>query len=165
MQGVKEDSIDQEFLTSETFIDLVLNAVDTAARTRDREKIRLVAQILRGAIVEGERGDYSPEEYLHLISDLTPQELKVAFVFHNTKELGQETQKDDDSDYDSWRRHLDHLGERLDMEQDDLLFILKRLSSAGVLLEVGHNFPGTIPNSYLVAAAFEKLIEFVRRDE
>ncbi len=76
METVKEETVDWEFVRSETFFDLLRQAVEVAVRTRDQQKIEFVARVLRGATVEGGQEGYSPEEYLGLLLDLT----STAFV-------------------------------------------------------------------------------------
>lgn len=71
METVKEETVDWEFVRSETFFDLLRQAVEVAVRTRDQQKIEFVARVLRGATVEGGQEGYSPEEYLGLLLDLT----------------------------------------------------------------------------------------------
>lgn len=57
---------------------MLVKALDEARKTRSKEKRDLYATILKGAIVDFEQKKYSAEEYLHLMSGLTPQELRVA---------------------------------------------------------------------------------------
>lgn len=175
MQGVKEDSIDQEFLISETFIDLVLNAVDTAARTRDRKKIRLVAQILRGAIIEGGQGDYSPEKYLHLISDLTSLELRVArSLYEEQPRYKWGAGEEEEQPWEVWQKKVcDERG----IDEDDLRLVLGRIRSAGLIEEELTGSPDgdgfsiwsqedsaeIVP--YRVSSAFEKMMRFLQPNE
>lgn len=56
--------------------DLLIKALDESHKTSSKEKRELNARILRGAIIDFEQKKYAAEEYLHLISDLTLQELR-----------------------------------------------------------------------------------------
>ncbi len=70
MEGVREDAVNWDYLDSEVFRDSMRKAVEISLRTRDREKIAFVAQILRGAVLSFEQNAHSAaEEYLYLVSD------------------------------------------------------------------------------------------------
>jgi hypothetical protein len=76
LADVDEQSIRRDYFETPKGFDRLMKAMDESRRTRSDEKRNLIARILRGALIDGE-SEYSPEEYLNLISDLTPQELKV----------------------------------------------------------------------------------------
>lgn len=69
-------------------------------KTRSDDKIEYLAQILKGAVVDSVRGDYSAEEYLYLASDLTIQELTVAG--HLCKARPQH----EDRAWEAWRKDV-----------------------------------------------------------
>jgi hypothetical protein len=90
MAQLEEDAINTEFLGSDAFIDLVIKAFDSATRTRDEEKIRWYAHILAGSTLQQEQAAHLPEEYLHLASELTPKELRVALsAYESQPDLGE----------------------------------------------------------------------------
>jgi len=93
MEGVREEAVNKAYLESEAFYDFIFKAVETVLRTRDREKIAFVASILKGAVLnpgqENHLAAEIAEEYLYLVSDLTPQELSVARTLYRLQK-GQE---------------------------------------------------------------------------
>jgi hypothetical protein len=79
-------------------------------------------QIIRGAIVDFEQKKYSAEEYFHLISDLTPQELKVA---RSLCKASLALLKDA---WGSWR---DKVYRKNSVDEFDLSMILSKISLLG----------------------------------
>jgi hypothetical protein len=84
LADVDEQSIRRDYFETPEGFDRLMKAMDESRRTRSDEKRNLIARILRGALIDGE-SEYSPEEYLNLISDLTPQELKVLRSAHRQR--------------------------------------------------------------------------------
>lgn len=167
MQAVEEGVIDKEYLNSEAFFDLLLQAVDTAARTRDRRKIELVAQILRGAILQGAEGEYSPEEYLRLVSDLTVTELRVSrslYAWYSAVSA-----KDRDELWEQWKNAV---CADVGIDEADLAMVLSRMSSKGLIepvftgadergLWIDTAKPGEI-RQHVISLPFKKLMRFLR---
>jgi hypothetical protein len=151
------------FLTPEGF-DLLIKALDEARKTRSKEKRDLYARILKGAIIDFEQKEYSTEEYLYLISDLTPQEIKVARSLYKAPSplLG--------DDWESWKNKLCH-EHRLD--EADLSMILNKISSFGLIEPVLARVDGDYlvhfvsPSeaSYKAAPSFEKLMKFLELEQ
>lgn len=79
MANVDEQAIKRKYFEAPEGVDLLIKAMDESCRTRSDAKRDLIARILRGALVDGE-SEYSPGEYLTLISDLAPQELVVVLL-------------------------------------------------------------------------------------
>lgn len=168
MSEVEEGAIDHDYLNSEAFFDLVLQAVDTAARTRNRHKIELVAQILRGAIVQGESGGYSAEEYLHLVSDLTERDLTIARALYEERPKSFKEQSRSD-EWDAWQEKTRR---EIGVDVANLQLALRRLYSFGLLeaITAGEDGDDVIllgpgPDSvlpYEVSPSFEKLMRFLQ---
>jgi len=110
--------------------DMLFKAVDEARKTRSRLKKEIFAKILKGAILDFENREYSSEEYLYLISDLTEQEIKVALSVYNEHpplDLGDEAMSV------AWKAWARELSIEVGMDIADLRFALARIVSAGLL--------------------------------
>ena len=81
-EALDDQAIKQDYFETEEGFDLLIKALDASRRTRSEEKRDLIARILAGAATTPERSNYSPEDYLYLISDLTIQELTVARLIY-----------------------------------------------------------------------------------
>ena len=147
--------------------DMLIKALDEARRTRSRLKKELYAQILKGAILDFEQREYSSEEYLHLISDLTEQEIKVAFSAY------EERLPPDESEV--WKSWAQKVCSQLGMDIADLRFALGRIASSGLLGRVfwygsAHGVYATQPDEdevgmYRITPGFRKLMRFMEREE
>jgi hypothetical protein len=89
LETIEDQVVRKDYFETPEGFDLFVKALDEARKTRSKEKRDLYARILRGAIIDFERGNYSPEEYLYLISDLTVQEVRVArSIYESRPEVG-----------------------------------------------------------------------------
>jgi hypothetical protein len=167
MEGVEEEAVNREYLGSEAFFDLIGKAVETALRTRDREKIAYIASILKGAVINSNQEKHLTEElaeeYLYLVSDLTPQELRVARTLYNHQKR-QESSIDEDRILEDWGLQRDKLSREHSIDRSDLSLILNRLAATGVADTVLINVPGTVQPVYQVSATFNKLMKFLESE-
>ena len=167
MEGVEEEAVNREYLVSEALFDLISKAVETALRTRDREKVGYIASILKGAVLnpnqENHLAEDLAEEYMYLVSDLTPQELRVARTLYNLQK-GQEN-TDLTQRMESWKLHRDSLGSEHSLSSNDLSLTLNRLASTGAVDRVLPMVPGeTLEPIYRVSAPFDRLMRFLESE-
>jgi len=168
MEGVREEAVNQEYLNSEAFFDFIGKAVGTVLRTRDREKATYIASILKGAILspnqENHLAEDLAEEYLYLVSDLTPQELRVARTLYNL----QKGQKDIDltQRMETWNLERDDLLREHSLNSSEFPLILNRLTSTGAVDIVFPSVPysGAMEPIYWVSAPFNKLMRFLESE-
>lgn len=154
--------IRKDYFATEEGHDLLVKALEEARKTRSRDKREHYARILAGAVLDFERREYSPEEYLHLLSDLTERDLMVARSLYDARP-GTKV----DGPWDSWRAKV-----RADygIDESDLVICLSRLTSFGLLHlmvatdgEEGALVFASNPGEtvYEVTPAFEKLMRFL----
>ena len=145
------------FETPEGF-DLLIKALDESRKTRSREKRELYARILKGALLDFERREYSSEEYLHLIADLTEKEMRVArSIYENRPEPNEQ----------SWSAWKGKACKELGVDESDVGMALGRSGSLGLIenvyayLSEGDGVAIVDRPVYKVPPAFEKLVEFL----
>src|SRR5215204_3566296 len=119
---VDEQSIRRDYFETPEGFDLLIKAMDESRRTRSDEKRDLIVRILRGALIDHE-GEYSPEEYLNLISDLTVQELMVIRSVH-------ERRPHDGGSFTVW---VSMTCETLRVDRRDVFMMLARLEAHGLI--------------------------------
>jgi hypothetical protein len=169
MKQHDEEAINREYLDSDEFIDLVIKAFDAATKTRDEEKIRWYARILTESTVREKQGNYFPEEYLHLIADLTPLELRVANHLYKSGLHERARLFPDDEVWTDWKEQVCN---DLNIDRATLPMNLSRIAATGLIEpvitgidEVGNlvhwgSEPGD-PSYYGITAAFQKLMKFL----
>jgi hypothetical protein len=162
---VDERAITKDYFETPEGFDLLIKALDESRRTRSDEKRDLIAQILQGALVDYGHGEYSPEEYLYLISDLTVQELGVARLLYEDRPQ---------IEADSWNAWEEKACQIFGIDKEDLYMTLDRLSASGLLTPIDATDEGDFVRFYTrhegggvfwaVSAAFEKLVRFLELD-
>lgn len=75
---IGDDKVDQHYLHSQEFLDLLVRASRVAFDTRDAEKRRWCAAILAGALTVERSDDLDHEALLKVVGSLSPQTLVVA---------------------------------------------------------------------------------------
>ncbi len=63
-------------------VGLVVKALEATAKTRFRQKTRLYARILIGAVVNSASIEFRPEDYPSILSELASREIEVARVIY-----------------------------------------------------------------------------------
>jgi len=167
LEGVKEEAVNQEYLRSEAFFDFIGKAVETVLRTRDREKVAYIASILKGAILSSDQEKHLAEdlaeEYLYLVSDLTPQELRVARTLYNLQK-GQEN-TDLTQRMEAWKLQTEDLSRAHSLNSSDLFLILNRLTSTGAVDRFWPMVASDIMEPiYQVSVPFERLMRFLESE-
>lgn len=139
-------------------IDMLVKALDESRKTRSRKKREMYARILKGAILDFERREYSSEEYLHLVADLTEKELRVARLIYRDRP---------EPDEQSWSAWKGKACEELDVDESDIGMALGRIGSLGLIenvnsyLSEGDGVAILDRPVYKIAPAFEKLMRFL----
>jgi hypothetical protein len=172
MDTIEDTVLDQEYLESEEFRDLLMRALDATIKTRDEAKRRVYARILTESTIRFAREGRSPEEYLDLIADLTPREWHVARMLHRDWPGEGYGNREPEEVNEAWRGWQDRVHDKLGVDAADLQLILGRLRSSGLVTESISSFPiggGPVRDlpQYWIAPPFEKLMRFLerRRDE
>ena len=166
LQSLENRAVRLDYFETGEGHDMLIKVLDEARRTRSRLKKELYARILKGAIVDFEPREYSSEEYLYLISDLTEKEIKVAFSVYE-----QHLPPDDEV----WKTWAETVGSQVGMDIADLRFALGRIVSSGLLDRVEwHRDPEVDELAliqfredevgfYRVTPGFKKLMRFMGR--
>ena len=166
LKTLEGQAVRRDFFETEEGRDMLIKALDEARRTRSRLKKELYALILKGAVLDFEKREYSSEEYLYLISDLTEREITVAFSAY------EENLPPDD---EVWKTWAEKVGSQVGMDIADLRFALGRMVSSGLLdrvewyrdpeveelalIQPGEDEVGF----YRVTPGFKKLMRFMER--
>jgi hypothetical protein len=124
MGSIEGNMINQNFLDSDDWFDLVVKAFDSAIRTRDWKKIKLYSKILLNSVIQSVREGHNPEDYLTVLTELTSNEIRVAKAIY-------EQQKDRPADEEEglqWakRKGWENLARECEFDEKDLDFFIKK---------------------------------------
>lgn len=165
LKTLEGQAVKKDFFETGEGHDMLFKVLDEARRTRSRLKKELYALILKGAILDFEQREYSSEEYLYLISDLTEKEIKVALSAYEEPLPPNE---------EVWKAWAERVRSQVGMDAADLRFALGRIVSSGLLDrvglvndEVGDGFYEPEDDEvglYRVTPGFKKLMRFMERE-
>lgn len=155
-----ETKINRDFLETEEGFDLIIKAFNSASRTRQNEKLKLYAKIIKSAITEGkEFEEDEPEIYLRIIEELSIKEIRVAKCLYQLKEvniINEENSKVDMSNDYLWLSN-----QYPEFDKDELISIFSRLEREGLIKEDVGNYFGYDGGSYFINPLFKKFIEYI----
>lgn len=159
---LKEKDIDNDYLQSEEFFDLLIKTLESAAKTRHREKIKIYSKILRNSLIEKNRQKNDPEEYLSALSELSLIEIEMVKTIYEYDKQG-----DPSVDAILWRKNsgLDSVIKKFDDGTDDLDFYLKRIERTGLIKEIVGTILGYTGGVYQVTEGFKKMMVFINFEE
>lgn len=130
-QKIEERKVDKSFIDSDDFFDLTLQAVEAAARSRHREKIRLYASIIAGSVVIQDRSQNQPEDYLAVVSELSMREVSLVGAIKKLKRL----EKNQEAPLLIGGGSLKYtaLAEIADLPFEDIEYLLVRIQRTGLV--------------------------------
>jgi hypothetical protein len=161
-QGLSREQLDRFFESAEWY-DLFRETYEQVLRTPSEDKIRYYARLLKGAVRDAESKEYTPHEYLRLLSGLTDNELKVARSLYRLQreEYRGELPPDHEHTWESWQSHRAQLLRQHHVDADDLYLMLRRIASSGLLRIIYIQFPGSPGETYWVTPLFDRLMQFL----
>jgi hypothetical protein len=161
MKEITEEMINKEFLDSEEWFDLVIKALDSAMKTRSELKVKLYAQILKNAVIESGQEEYSPEEYMYVISELTPKEIEIASVIYKVQTGESKNEGENELQFVDRINWKQIVCKECNITMDDLPLFLNRIESTGLIQEIVGMFVGYGGGSYIITPSFKRLMEFL----
>lgn len=156
LENLKE-SFEKSIFESEEWIDLFESALRKSIQTRDREKIKHYALILKGFVVSPESIG-KLETYLNALSDLSIDELNVAKLLYD-HHLVKKTSENEElliEKYAQIERYCNN-------KSLDEIFVKQRIAQTGLIKEKVGTFAGYKGGVYIVTEAFEELMSHIRK--
>lgn len=165
LKELDERTINKGYFETDEGIDLLIKATEQSAKTRSEEKRDLIARILAGATSTDEgRGEYSPEEYLNIMADLTDKELAVARTIYTLQQSISPAELESNNRLETWELCKKSIMEQHDIRANSLPLLLNRIHSAG-LLDLSYEVflsEEPVKLTYWVSLTFKNLMEFLR---
>ena len=165
MNNIEEEKIDKNAFDTEEGFDLVQKTFIAAAKTRQREKLKVFAKILRGSLTRKNKR-HDPELYLKIVDELSERELEVALLLFEVKEKrkikveGENEAQDGMSNDPYWfSKHYPQY------TKDELKFIFPRLEKTGLVKELVGSFIGYGGEQYNPTPLFTDFINFIEHNE
>lgn len=164
IEEVKDVVMDNAFFQTEEGFDLITKTFQAAAKTRQREKLKLFAKVLRGAYTY-KATSHDPELYVRIVDDLRERELDVVFVLYRVK-----TEMKTNPSYNAYDGKAVSDAELLSKEyfkysKEELEFILPRIEKTGLIKEVTGSYMGLVGGTYQPTSLCSMFISFVQNNE
>jgi hypothetical protein len=165
MNEVQEHAIDRRIFDTEEGFDLVNKTFAAAARTRQREKLKVFAKILRGALTLKER-THDPELYLRIVDEMSEKELEVALLLFEVKEKRKIKVEGDNEAQDGMTNDPYWFSKNYPKySKAELEFIFPRLEKTGLVKELVGSFLGYRGGQYNPTPLFTDFINFIGNQE
>ena len=165
MDTLEDIIVDKDYINSEEFIELFIRTIEASAKTRNKEKIKLYAKLLKGAIKFQDRKKYSPEEYLQVLSELSIKELEVAKAIY--RQQRQERRKDENELQWALRCGWEELEKECpSISKEDFAFILIRLQKSGLIRQMPPKYWYTLEKGvFMITDVFRKIVKYLEQNE
>ncbi|MCK4357413.1 MAG: hypothetical protein KAW92_01475 [Candidatus Cloacimonetes bacterium] len=154
---LSEDLISNDYLESEEFFDLIIKCINSAVKTRSKDKIVLLSKIIKDSIIIKESGTITEEDLLCLIEELNFRDIEfIKFLLRNKPAVPKE--KEATSDYSAVGLH------KVDSRKpiDYYLFFLIRLEKIGLLSRNTRITANMERLQYEITPFLDKIIEYLK---
>jgi len=167
MTTLENKKVDKDYINSEEFIDLFIKTIEAAAKTRNKEKIKLYTKLVKGAIKFQDRKKYSPEEYLQVLAELTMRELEVARAIY--KQQKREKRKGEDELQWALRCGWEKLEKECpSIPEEDFRFIFLRLRKSGLIQDLEHIYYSSNKEKkkvvFVITDVFRKIMKYLEQN-
>ena len=164
MSTLEDRMVDKDYIDSEEFIELFIKTIEASTKTRNKEKIKLYAKLLKGAIKFQDRKKYSPEEYLQVLSELTIKELEVAKAIY--RQQRQERRKDENELEWALRYGWEELEKECpSIPEEDFRFIFLRLRKSGLIQDLQNSYFYSKKVVFVISDVFRKIMKYLEQSE
>lgn len=162
---IKEDMISKEAFDTEEGFDLIQKTFIAAAKTRQKEKLKIFAKIIRGSLTKKNK-KHDPELYLRIVDELSEIELEIAFLLYDVKEKRKVKVEGDNEAENGMTNDPYWFSKHYPQySKDELEFILPRLEKTGLVKELVGFFVGYGGGQYDPTALFSDFISFIENHD
>jgi len=157
-----ENKINKDFLRTEEGFDLLIKSFESASKTRQIEKLKLYAKIIKGSLLSGkEYQEDDPELYLKIVEELSVKELRVAKFLYESK-----NQSVIDRNFarpqNGFKNDSLWLSNKYpEFNKDELVTIFVRLERTGLIKELVGGYSDYTGGHYQINPLFIKFIDFI----
>ncbi|MCK4288936.1 MAG: hypothetical protein KAW86_07010 [Bacteroidales bacterium] len=152
---IEENKIDKKFLESEEFMDLFINSLNLASKTRSNDKIRIYTKILKGSLII-KNDEFNSEDYLHVLEELTPNELSFAKQFYDLKIAKNEYLSESQNDIVFTSINF------VNITKQKSEYYFKRLEKVGLVSELVGSYIGYGGGIYNLTELFKSLMNYIK---
>jgi hypothetical protein len=163
LSELQETQINKGYLETEKIFDLIIKTFNASAKTRQQEKLKLYARIIKAALKEGKKYEEDePELFLKIVEELSVKELRVAKCLYEMKETPKKKIGYDIGFPDGMTDDASRLSKQyVEFGNEELVYILVRLEKTGLIKELVGTYMGYRGGQYLINPLFKQFINFI----
>jgi len=156
--------INHTFLKSEEGFDLIMKGFNSASRTRQKEKLKLYANIIKNALTIGKiNNEDEPEFFLKIIEELSIKDLQAGLLLFDLRsgkiKIPEKNKAAQNGLSLSDSEILSIVFD--DLDKDTLVSNFLRLERTGLIKERVGSYIGYGGGKYLINPLFDRLINFL----
>ncbi|WP_145320248.1 hypothetical protein [Paenibacillus xylanexedens] len=151
---------------SEEFHDAIWTAIESSMNSRVREQVIMNVMIISNILTVENEENHRPEEYLKILSDLSPMESKIIAIFYKVYESYEDDPFSEDNELLRANKiqAQEIVSETLKItDKDELLFLLKRLERTGLIREITGSFLGYGGGRYTASKVLIMLMDYLKK--
>lgn len=165
--GAGTTSMTEELIQSNDFLHCYFKTLRAAQQTRRKEKIELLARMLRGATCSNQMDFDQYEEFLDALEEMSLREI-LALQLLQRREVASrtsiwETEVDQITSY--WKLFKNDVIESLGLEEKEFDPFIARLVRTGFYRENNESFYGDTPKVGITTRQFEKLLALIDKPQ
>ena len=166
MKEVKEAIIENRFLDTEEGYDLIQRTFVAAARTRQKEKLKLFAKVLRGAYTKKDTV-HDPELYVKIVDELSERELEAAILLYSVKLKRKSMSEEEISPFSDGIGNDPYWFSKYypQFSKEELEYILLRLAKTGLFKEQTGAYMGNTGYSYNATSLLSSFINYIEKND
>lgn len=165
LSELQDNQVNKDYLETEEGFDLIVKAFSSAARTRQQEKLKLYARIIKSTLNESKKYEEDePEMFLKIVEELSVKEMRVAKCLYELKEANKydpeeniPKDKEDGTGNDAWKLSKQYP----EFDNDELISTFVRLERTGLIKEVVGTYMGYTGGTYLINPPFKRFMDFI----
>lgn len=164
MEQVQEAVMDNAFLKTEEGYDLITKVFTAAAKTRQKDKLKLFAKVLRGAYTR-KINVHDPELYVKIIDELTARELEIAMLLYRVKTEWKTNPPSGDNKGDMLKDPIWFSTHYPEYSKEELEFSLPRLERTGLIKEQTGTYSGNLGSHYNPTPLIAYFVKYIEENE
>ncbi len=151
---------------TEEFHDAIWMAIESSMNSRVKEQIIMNVMIISNILTVENEENYRPEEYLKILSDLSPIESKIIAIFYKAYVSYEDDTFSEDNELQRANKiqAQELVSETLQIsDKDELMFLLKRLERTGLIREVTGGFFDYGGGRYTASKVLIMLMNYLKK--
>lgn len=165
MNNLNENKVDQQFLASEAFYDIIKRMFFCVSNAQNEDKIRLFCRILTNTtLTENKNFRHHAEDFLSLLNDLTITDMIIANELYKfqKRELPNHKTPKEVTFLDKVKPEYGNICRGQGISTTDLEFSLMKLSKAGLMYNLYGQGDDGYSNIFIGTNIFHELVNYVK---